>query len=352
MRPRVALLTEIPAPYRIPLFNALAERVDLTVVFLRERNPERPYELHAEELRFAHRILPGVDVTIGRRWLVLNRGAAAAVRGADCAILGGWNQPGFWAAVAAAELRRVPRVAWVESTGRDRRSGRLETPKRLFLRAFDAFVVPGSASRSYLERLGVPRERITIAANAVDARIFGAAGRTRANGPVRLLGVGRLAAEKGFDTLLEAAEGLAVEIQLAGVGPEEARLRRLAGPNVEFLGHVRRDALPALYANADVVVMPSRSDPWGMVLNEAALAGRPLVSTEAAGAAHELIEDGANGFRVPPGDVAALREALRRLVDDQAFRAAAGARSRELAARFTPAAWADAVARVARELVA
>jgi glycosyltransferase involved in cell wall biosynthesis len=350
--PRVTLMTEIPAPYRIPLFNALAELVELTVVFLRERNPERPYALHVDELRFRRRTLPGFDVTARGRWLVLNRGAARAVRGADCVVLGGWNQPAFWTALAAATLRRVPRIAWVESTDRDRRSGRLEAPKRRLLRGFDAFVAPGSASSGYLVRLGVPRERITLAPNAVDPEIFGSAARTRADGPVRLLGVGRLAPEKGFDTLLEAAEGLPVEIQLAGTGPEEERLRRLAGPNVEFLGHVERDALPALYANADVVVMPSRSDPWGMVLNEAGLAGRPLVSTDAAGAAHELIEDGANGFRVSAGDVEALRGALRRLVDDEPFRAAAGARSRELAARFTPEAWAQAVARAVAEVLA
>jgi glycosyltransferase involved in cell wall biosynthesis len=343
---RLTLLTEIPAPYRIPLFNALAERVDLTVVFLRDRNPERPYDLHADELRFRRLTLRGVDVTARGRWLVLNRGAGRSLRGADCVIVGGWNQPAFWAALACAKLAGVPIVLWVESTGRDRRSGRLEAPKRLLLRAVDAFLVPGAASRDYLVRLGVPTTRITVAPNAVDPAIFGDAQRRRAGGPVRLLGVGRLAPEKGFDTLLEAAAGLPVEILLAGTGPEEPRLRRLAGPNVTFLGQLERDALPALYADADVVVMPSRSDPWGMVLNEAALAGRALVSTDAAGAAHELIEDGVNGFRVPPDDVAALREALRRLVEDDAFRVAAGSRSRELAAGFTPEAWADTVARL------
>ncbi|MBV8395966.1 MAG: hypothetical protein JO064_06870, partial [Actinobacteria bacterium] len=56
---RVTLLTEIPAPYRIPLFNALAARIDLRVVFLRDRHPERPYDLHRDELEFDWRVLPG-----------------------------------------------------------------------------------------------------------------------------------------------------------------------------------------------------------------------------------------------------------------------------------------------------
>ena len=59
---RLALLTEIPAPYRIPLFNALAERVELRVLFLAERDPRRAfYELHRDEWRFDHRVLSGPE---------------------------------------------------------------------------------------------------------------------------------------------------------------------------------------------------------------------------------------------------------------------------------------------------
>lgn len=343
---RVALLTEIPAPYRIPLFNALAQRVDLTVLFLRERNPDRPYALHEEELRFRREVLPGFDATLCGRWLVVNTRVAPRLRGSDAVLLGGWNQPAFWEALAWCKRYRVPAVLWVESTESDRRTGRLERVKRLLLRVPTAFVVPGGASRTYLEELGVDPARITVAPNAVDPTVFGTAARTRHDGPLRILAVGRLAPEKGIDTLLRATDGLPVEIVLAGTGPEEARLRRVAGSNTTFLGHVARDALPALYADADVFTMPSRSDPWGMALNEAALAGLPLVSTTAAGAAWELIEDGVNGFRVPPGDAASLRDAIRRLLADDTFRRAAGARSREIGVRFTPEAWADAVASV------
>ena len=87
-----------------------------------------------------------------------------------------------------------------------------------------------------------------------------------------------------------------------------------------------------------------------MVLNEAAAAGLPLVATDGVGAARELVEDGVNGFLVPAGDEEALRDALRRLAGDAAFRAAAGDRSRELVARLTPEAWADAVASLARRV--
>ena len=345
---RLALLTEIPAPYRIPLFNALAERVELSVGFLRERNPDRPYDLHADEMHFEWRVLPGFDVTLGARWLVVNRGVAPALRGADVVVLGGWNQPAFWQALALCRAHRVPAVLWVESTGSDHRTGRLDAVKRRLLGCAHAFVVPGSASRAYVESLGVPADRITVAPNAVDPGVFGSAARTRTDDAIRIVAVGRLAPEKGIDTLLEAARGLPAEVLVAGVGPEEPRLRTIAGPNVTFVGQIGRDELATLYADADVAVMPSRSDPWGMVLNEAALAGLPLVSTTAAGAAWELIEDGVNGFRIPSDDPGALRAALTQLVEDDAFRRSAGARSREISARFTPEGWADAVVSVVR----
>jgi glycosyltransferase involved in cell wall biosynthesis len=97
------------------------------------------------------------------------------------------------------------------------------------------------------------------------------------------------------------------------------------------------------YAEADVFVLPSLSEPWGMVLNEAAAAGLPLVATDAAGAAHELIDEGQNGFMVPAGDEGALAGALRRLASDETLRMAAGAHSRVVADRFVPEAWANAV---------
>jgi glycosyltransferase involved in cell wall biosynthesis len=355
---RVALLTEIPAPFRIPLFNELAarERIDLRVLFLSEQDPKRPYPVYADEMRFAWRVLPGREVVRGGRWIVLSSGAGRALRRFDphVVVVGGWNQPAFWRAALHARLRRRPLVAWVESTARDVRPGRTltEWPKRALIRACAAFLVPGRASADYLRGLGVADERIAVAPNAVDTSIF-----SRASEPIRfdrktVLYVGRLDPEKGVDVLLGAMRDVDADLLIVSHrGSDEARLRGEAPPNVRFAGRVVRDELARWYGGADVFVLPSRSDQWGMVLNEAAAAGLPLVATEAPGAAHDLIEHGVNGFRVPIGDERALADALRRVLEDDAFRARAGARSRELAQQFTPAAWADAVERLARELV-
>jgi glycosyltransferase involved in cell wall biosynthesis len=356
---RVLLLTEIPSPYRLPLFNALAERVELRVLFLGERDPTHPYPIYPDELRFDSRVLPGWRFVRGRRWIVLSRGVSAELRDfqPDVVIVGGWNQPAYWQAAFYSRRSGHGLIGWVESTPRDLRTHAriLEFAKRLHARYYTVCLVPGRASADYARSLGVPEGRIVIGPNAVDPGIFGRRvaelrldrDRVRRelglDGRTIVLAVGRLEREKGFDVLVSAARDLAADVVIAGAGSAERELRAAAPGNVRLLGWVDRDALVPWYAAADVFVLPSRSEQWGMVLNEAAAAALPLVATEAAGGAWELIEDGVNGFRVPPDDVGALRHAIERLVEDSALRARAASRSATLAEAFTPTRWADAV---------
>lgn len=347
---RFALLGEIPAPFRIPLFNAVADRLQFRALFLARTDPRRAhYELHEDEWRFEGRVLPGRELQVGGRWVVLSRGLRRELSRfrPDVVGVGGWNQPAFWQALAWCKVRRRPLVVWVESTARDARSeaAPLELAKRAMIRSAAGFIVPGRAAAEYIESLDVPARKVVVAPNAVDTEIFNSAAHDRQGRKgCTFLYVGRLDPEKGLDILLRAFERVPGKLVLVGSGAQESRLQSLASDRVRFAGPVGRDALVPLYAEADVFVLPSLSEPWGMVLNEAAAAGLPLVATEGVGAAHDLIEDGVNGFRVPGGDEQALAEAMRRLAEETDFRGAAGARSRELSRHFTPEAWAGAVA--------
>jgi glycosyltransferase involved in cell wall biosynthesis len=346
---KVALLTEIPAPYRIPLFNALADRVELRVLFLAERDPRRAfYELHRDEWRFDHRVLSGPQLRRGGRWIVFNRRVLRELRRfrPDAVAVGGWNQPAFWFALAYCRLRGVPLLVWIESTARDARSEArpLALARSAMVRGAAGAYVPGSASAEYARSLGV--ELVETAPNAIDASIFDQAAVDRSDRErCSFLYVGRLDPEKGLETLLKAFREVPGELVLVGGGSDEPRLRALAGERVRFAGAKDRDELVGYYRDADVFVLPSRSEPWGMVLNEAAAAGLPIVATEESGAAHDLVDG--NGYRVAAGDVAALRDALSTLAADPGLRTRMGARSRELARRFTPDAWANGVASAA-----
>ena len=362
---RIALLTEIPAPFRLPLFGALATQpdVDLRVFFLAANDPRRNYP--PAEPDFAAEILPGKDVLAGGRWLVVNVGVLGRLRRfrPDVVLVGGWNQPAFWQALLYARTARKPLVVWVESTARDERRGRgpAELAKRAVVRAASAFLVPGRAAADYVGSLGVPPDRVVVAPNAVDLGVFGervAAARERRDelraelgvDGVAFLCVSRLSREKGVDVLVRAFDGVPGELALVGDGPEREQVAALAGPSVRLLGRVERDELVRWYAAADAFVMPSRSETWGMSMTEAAAAGLPLVASEAPGAGYDLIDEGVNGFRVPVEDVEALRRALTRVATDEGFRERARPRTLELARGHTPEAWAQAVAHLARRL--
>jgi glycosyltransferase involved in cell wall biosynthesis len=353
---RFALLGEILAPFRVPLFDALAARddVEFLAVFLAHTDPRRThYRVDRDAARFRSVVLSGRSFRRGGRWLVVNRGVGRTLRRfrPDVVGVGGWNQPAFWRALAYTRAHRIPLVVWVESTERDARSEAkpLAAARRAMVRSAAGFFVPGEASRAYVCTLGVDDARVVIAPNAVDAAAYGAAavdrsGRERAT----FVYIGRLDPEKGLDVLLDAWDGVRGELVIAGAGSDEQRLRARSPAHVRFVGAVTQEETVALYRDADVFVLPSRSEPWGMVLNEAAAAGLPLVATDGVGAAYDLLRDGENGFRVPVGDVDALREALRTLAGDADLRRRQGERSRELAARFTPEAWAAGVAQLLR----
>lgn len=155
--------------------------------------------------------------------------------------------------------------------------------------------------------------------------------------PFLLLHVGRLAAEKGVERILQGFEAaraaLAPERELrlviAGVGPREATLRAMAPDGVSFLGNLDRQAmLPTLYASADAFLFSSHTETLGLVILEAMASGLPVIAAPVGGVADHL-RDGANGLAYAPGDTAAMARAIIALVrsPDLRGRLASGARA-------------------------
>ena len=176
---RVALLTEIIAPYRIPVFNALArhEGIQLHVIFLAETDPtQRRWLVYKDEIEFSYEVLPAWRRRWGRRHVLLNRGVWAALERfrPNSILCGGYNYPAFWQALAWAKFHSTHFAAWIESTSRDQRSPGVLAAfiKRQFVRNCNAFAVPGKSAFEYVRSMGVPAERIHTAPNAVDNRRF------------------------------------------------------------------------------------------------------------------------------------------------------------------------------------
>ena len=368
MKRRLVLLTEIIAPYRIPVFNALAkcEDIDLHVIFLAENDPSlRHWRVYKDEILFPHQVLPSWRKRIGTHNILLNSGLSAALEYSepDAILCGGYNYLASWQALFWASRRRTPFIAWVESNAQDHRSGNsaVEFLKRKFLGRCGAVVVPGKSSFEYVRSYSVPEGKIFTAPNAVDTELFArqaAEVRKDAGARRRLLGlpprfflyVGRVVLEKGVFELLRAygtlSEELKAEIGLVfvGEGPARAELMRRAPDGVQFKGFAQRDELAGYYGLADAFVFPTHSDPWGLVVNEAMACGLPIVASSAAGCVADLVKDGWNGRVVPRRGVEELAVAMTALAHDADLRATMGQRSRERIAAYSPKACAVGIA--------
>ena len=206
---------------------------------------------------------------------------------------------------------------------------------RRVLRGTSAIVAAGSYPADQAMRLAGDELCGVVIPPGVDVERFRPAP-THNERPL-VLGVSRLVPRKGFDVVMDAVRDLDVELAIAGVGRDRARLERRAGANARFLGRVPDAELPALYASADVFVMCCRerwfgleAEGFGIVFLEAAACGVPSVAGRSGGA-HEAVMDGETGFVVPPRDTGAVRDAIRRLLADPELRAKMGDAARRRA---------------------
>jgi glycosyltransferase involved in cell wall biosynthesis len=355
---RVTVVSPEPTPYRAPLFDLLAERpdLDLTVVYAAKTVAGRPWSV---EPRHRSVFLRGVSLPGARRLIrhdyPVTPGVVRALEAAqpDVVVVSGWSTFGAQAAIAWSRARRIPYIIHVESHDLEQRAGWRRAVKgtivpRILGGASSSLVVGAAALDSVVAR-GASPERVRVFANTIDVSAWGrravelAAGRAGrraeaglADDDVVVLCVARLAPEKGIDTLARAIAATGDErlvLLVAGQGPELERLLDLCselGVRSSMGGNFPEDELAEQYVEADVFALLSRHEPWGVVVNEAAASGLPLVLSDRVGAAHDLLVDGENGFVVAADDVDATAAALERLADDPELRRSMGTRSREL----------------------
>jgi glycosyltransferase involved in cell wall biosynthesis len=248
----------------------------------------------------------------------------------------------------------LPRASWREAI-------KAELTQGLFQGAF----VSGKRSTHYLRSLNSRSLIIERGYDVVDNGFF--ASRTlQIREALRLdphatpfLFVGRLAAAKNLGLLIKAfatyrRQGGKRALEIVGHGPLEASLRILVaksdlGRSVRFCGFQPYASLPEWYARAGCLILPSASEPWGLVVNEAMACSLPVIVSDRCGCADDLVEDGRNGYIFPASSSTALASRMiwfDRL--DERDRKAMGHRSQELIRHFSLDRWAEAVLRLAK----
>jgi len=376
MEKKVVLLTEIISPYRIPVFNEIFSHIGdrFLVLFFSENVKEREWKIYKKAIKFNYRILPSFLFQRKRDYFPYFLNPTLFFKliqySPETIIIGGYHHPSSFLAIVYAKFFRRRIILWCESNKDEYRYKHplREAYKRWFVKNCTEYIVPGKASNEYLFSLGARLEKIWMAPNAVDNDYFSYScdkhRQTRetfkqSKGyPDRLiLYVGRLIDQKGIFDLLKVFQILSHEqadlgLLLIGSGEGIERYKNFCKinniKNVFFVGFVHQEDLPSYYAASDVFVLPTHSDPWGLVLNEAMACKLPVISSNAAGAAGDLIINGVNGYIFKKGDINKLATYLQDILNDKQKRARMGQSSFNIIKDYSPLKCAQGFIRAIR----
>jgi glycosyltransferase involved in cell wall biosynthesis len=254
--------------------------------------------------------------------------------------IAGYKNAGMLTVLAWACLKKREKVLIMDSTlGDHARHPIKEWLKSKIVALFDAALTGGTCSKEYAEFLGIPPHKISVGADVVDNDYFAERAdyarendlslRKRYQLPEKyFLYVGRFSEEKNISFLLKAysrycqdSPEQAWALVLCGSGPLETKLRqeiRQQGiQQVHLTGFKQIDELPIYYGLAQCLILPSKRDTWGLVVNEAMAAGLPVLVSKACNCAIDLISPGINGYVFDPSDVTELSQLMLKLSSGQ-----------------------------------
>lgn len=364
---RFEILHNIPAPYRVHLFNCIAEVLEergfsFHVHFFGDNNPDRPesWRRALKDARFSYKIWGGYAISIGGATYWLNPGLICYMLRHPPEIL---MHGGIWDSVTSALTlllsRPSIRVGWLEFNIDipGMRGGVARWVKRTLLKRCQCLLVPGEKGMLFLQRyLGDDlRQRAILLPNIVDESRFGFKGDDGHLKEVKkLLGVdrvswdtlvliwpARLIKAKGileFISKLDEATVAGYVIRIIGDGPLRANIaaeitRRGLSQHVALVDrYIDYELMPAVYRAGDALLLPSLQDPNPLSVVEALQAGLPLLLSDRVGNFTEAMIPGVNGFGFDPNDGAAVRDSLKRFrALSREERAKMGSRSSRIA---------------------
>jgi glycosyltransferase involved in cell wall biosynthesis len=344
---KVLIVTNIPTPYRVPLFNELAVQLGaagyaLRVAFAAAGYQRRQWRVDLAEYRFEHEFLHSRAFTLagGESASFTYPGLFALLHrhAPDVTVITGFSL-GTVKLWLRNRMRTTPYLIWSGAIGgAETGAAWRRVQRRALVRDAVGYIAYGSAAQRYLESLGAPPAMIHVARNTVETEFFRAE-TAKLRGPAKgqatgqatgqeILAIGDLTERKANDLLLPAfalaaRERPAARLTLVGDGPQRSRLEAQArqlgiAGQVQFAGFRQRAEVPAFLARARCLALPTRFDIWGLVLPEAMAAGVPCVASIHAGATEDLIEEGVTGLRADFADTPTAAERLAWMLDHPA----------------------------------
>ncbi|MGR6034295.1 MAG: glycosyltransferase family 4 protein [Candidatus Nitrosoglobus sp.] len=371
-KPYIVYWNNIPAPYMVDRFNAVADRgnFEFEAWFNDRIEQSRSWIVDESNWRFRYRYLPVTSIARHKlHWPI------PLLKRKPDVLVSLYGEPAFVAGWCIAHLRRIKTCFRVLMT-HDRLEARhpiKEALKRFLFNRVDAIESPGEDGKLFAMHYGAQSEKIFFATHTVNIAQFvsrsekARAERERLRAELKLKGivfiyVGRLLWSKGLNYLLEAFRIVQqqvdseVTLMLVGDGPEEIKLRQICEEqgiqNIAFAGFQQNPDLPPYYAVSDVFVFPTLGDTYGLVVDEAMACSLPIISTSAVSEIHSRVEDAINGYIVPPEDSRALANRMLHLVNNPELLERMGKASAEKVVGHTPEQWAKDFEKIIYRLVA
>lgn len=331
---KVLFISNIPSPYRVDFFNELGKYVELTVIFEAKRAKGIRFDWNDDYSNFTS--------------VFLNEGEIQEKK-FDFSILGNIRKERYDMIFATNYSYRTELLAYFKmivcriNFALEIDGGIIKKENKLlyFLKRFlltkpMAYFSPSISSDEFLEYYGAKKEKIyryefsslwekDILLKPVDKKEKDSLKKQLGlNDKPLILYVGQIIYRKGIDILLKSLNNVKEEYQCVLIGemPDENYLNEISqmiNDNTQIISFVDKDTLKTYYQAAEFMVLPTRYDVWGLVVNESLANGTPVITTKNCVAGNELIKDGVNGYLIETESEMELTKTIEKMLQTESY---------------------------------
>ena len=331
---RVAIITNIPAPYRVDFFDYLKKHYtdyQFTIIYSSKNEDNRKWDIEQEKMENSV-FLESKTVKIKKRYdnyyLHIPVGVSKVLdKIKPDVVVGSEYNPTVIQALYYCKKNKIPFISWTDGTLFSERNRNFiqKFLRRLVVAKADSYIASSTKSKEAQIYYGADEQRCHISYLAVDVEKY--IQKPKGQGKGKIVCVGSLIERKGVDLLLNALAKVKCEysLYLAGEGEEKEQLQKHAEnlqilDKVHFLGQLKREELLEHYAHSDLFVLPTREDCFALVILEAICAGLPIVCSKYADGAYDLIEEGKSGYIIDPYDEEKFAACIDQVLGNPALR--------------------------------
>lgn len=334
---KILIFSNIPAPYFVEYLNELGKKADVYAVFEREKasNRDKSWE-EVDSKHFRYSYLKGINIKNETalsfqivQHIITNRDRLI--------IFANPTTPSGVIGIYFCKLFRIPYILQSEGGFPKDGKGFKEKFKKNLLQGAAMYLTGMKPERDYFTAYGAPMEKVkqypfaSLAETDIIDKRPDQDQKEKYKEKLNIkykkivLYVGRMLHIKGVDILIQACQGLPKDVGLYLVGGSEteeyaALAHRFNVHNIHYINHVQLNELKDYYIAADLFVLPTRSDTWGLVINEAMSFGLPVITTNTCVAGTELIDNGINGYIVESENVNQMHDKIMELLEENELR--------------------------------